>query len=259
MTLQDEPTSGLGASAASAVMRAIQNITKSRRTVIVTIHQPLMENFEAFDMLILLQPGGILSYFGPLGDQSCDLVSYLENLPGIYPIQPGRNPATWMLEVTGASVVAAGTSQSAEFSEAFRMSNTYSRVLCQMDRLVKSLQDDYQECESLKDNPLLTQIREVLKIYLLFYWRAVDYNFTRMVMSIASALFCGFIYLGEGKSIHPGSDGASLGTIQNVLVSHDALSLKKYKQKKLFSADFVLLQGGISMILSFSSNFNSTG
>lgn len=172
-------------------------------------------------MLILLQPGGHLAYFGPLGDQSRDLVSYLESLPGVYPIQPGRNPATWMLEVTGASMVAAGTSQRVDFPAAFRASKTYSRVLSQMDHLVNSLQDDDQEGENRRENSLLTQIREVLKIYFLFYWRAVDYNFTRLTMSIASALFCGFIYLGEGKRIHPGSDGASLGTIQNVLVSED--------------------------------------
>ena len=42
-------------------------------------------------------------------------------------------------------------------------------------------------------------------------------------MSIVSALFCGFVYLGEGKKIHPGSDGAGLDTIQNVLVSEGTL------------------------------------
>eukprot|EP00889_Picochlorum_renovo_P005071 jgi/Picre1/32101/NNA_007449.t1 len=103
--LMDEPTSGLDARSASTVMRAIRNITGSLRTVIVTIHQPSMEHFEAFDMLILLQFGGHLSYFGPLGDQSCDLVSYLEGHPG-YSHKTRRNPATWMLEVTEASVVA---------------------------------------------------------------------------------------------------------------------------------------------------------
>lgn len=30
-----------------------------------------------------------------------ELITYLEALPGVQPIQPGFNPATWMLEVTG--------------------------------------------------------------------------------------------------------------------------------------------------------------
>jgi len=34
-----EPTSGLDARAAAIVMRAIQNVAKSNRTVMVTIHQ----------------------------------------------------------------------------------------------------------------------------------------------------------------------------------------------------------------------------
>jgi hypothetical protein len=213
----------------SAIFRLV-SITGSLRTVIVTIHQPSMEHFEAFDMLILLQFGGHLSYFGPLGDQSCDLVSYLESHPGVYPIKPGRNPATWMLEVTEASVVANKSSQILDFPEAFRSSYEYRVVLSQIDHLLRSLQDFCQRGESERDNPLLTQIREVLKIYLLFYWRAVDYNFTRMVMSIASALFCGFIYLGEGKNIHPGSDGAGIGTIQNVLVSEEVFWLKQKQE-----------------------------
>ena len=200
-------------------MRAIRNIANSGRTVIVTIHQPLTEIFESFDMLILLQDGGHLSYFGPLGDGSCHLVSYLEGLPGVHPIQPGRNPATWMLEVTMSSVASTATSQIIDFPEAYRGSNAYTLVCGQMDHLLSSLQNNCQEGKGAKDNPLLMQISEVLRKYLLFYWRAVHYNFTRLVMSTVSALFCGFIYLGEGKKLHPGSEGTGLGTIQNVLVS----------------------------------------
>ena len=174
-------------------------------------------------MLILLQLGGHLSYFGPVGNRSSSLVSYLEGLRGVQRLQPGRNPATWMLEVTRASVTATRTTECLDFPQAFRESNAYSLVLSEMDHLLKSLESDCQECESRRDNALLTQIREVLKLYVLSYWRAVDYNFTRIVMSIVSALFCGFVYLGEGKKIHPGSDGAGLDTIQNVLVSEGTL------------------------------------
>ena len=57
--------------------------------------QPSMEIFEAFDNLVLLQRGGRLTYFGPLGFESSALIAYLQAQPGVEPILPGYNPATW--------------------------------------------------------------------------------------------------------------------------------------------------------------------
>jgi ABC-type multidrug transport system ATPase subunit len=45
----DEPTSGLDARAAAIVMRAVRNVSNTGRTVVVTIHQPSIDIFEAFD------------------------------------------------------------------------------------------------------------------------------------------------------------------------------------------------------------------
>jgi ABC-type multidrug transport system ATPase subunit len=47
--------SGLDGRAAAIVMSAVRNVASSGRTVMVTIHQPSIEIFEAFDTLLLLQ------------------------------------------------------------------------------------------------------------------------------------------------------------------------------------------------------------
>jgi hypothetical protein len=73
---------GLDARAAAIVMNAIRNVASSGRTVMVTIHQPSIEIFEAFDTLLLLQRGGRTTYFGPLGQESSLLVAYLLATPG---------------------------------------------------------------------------------------------------------------------------------------------------------------------------------
>jgi hypothetical protein len=46
---------GLDGRAAAIVMSAVRNVASSGRTVMVTIHQPSIEIFEAFDTLLLLQ------------------------------------------------------------------------------------------------------------------------------------------------------------------------------------------------------------
>lgn len=67
--------------------QAVKNVSLSNRTVMVTIHQPSMDIFEQFTELVLLQRGGRLTYFGPLGDESAALIEYLEGQPGVEPIK----------------------------------------------------------------------------------------------------------------------------------------------------------------------------
>jgi ABC-type multidrug transport system ATPase subunit len=52
---------GLDARAAAIVMHSVKNVARNGRTVMVTIHQPSIDIFEAFDALVLLQRGGKVS------------------------------------------------------------------------------------------------------------------------------------------------------------------------------------------------------
>lgn len=60
------------------VMRAIRKVAATQRAVICTIHQPSTYLFEMFDALLLLKKGGQSVFFGPLGDNSSKLISYLQ-------------------------------------------------------------------------------------------------------------------------------------------------------------------------------------
>ena len=216
----DEPTSGLDARAAAVVMRAVRNVASSNRTVTVTIHQPSQEIFEAFDMLVLLQRGGRLTYFGALGENSDSLISYLQAYKGVPPIKPGYNPATWMLEVTGGSMATAFKAADLDFPDEYAKSDLREENLAKMDELVK---------QTLESSAVLsvegkyatsifpTQAKMLLKKYFAYYWRAPHYNFTRIVMTIAIALIYGLVYLNEAKQIRPGSDPTDPATIQNLL------------------------------------------
>lgn len=128
----DEPTSGLDAPAAATVMRAVKNISQLNRTIIVTIHQPSIEIFESFDNLLLLQLGGEMMYFGPLGVESCNLIQYFESIPGVAPIGPGHNPATWMLEVSGGTTRTMADAANADFVSFYKVRNLANMVIDSM-------------------------------------------------------------------------------------------------------------------------------
>lgn len=59
--------------------------------------QPSVTIFSAFDHLLLLKRGGQTVFFGPLGFECSNLIAYLQAIPGTPAIEPGDNPATWML------------------------------------------------------------------------------------------------------------------------------------------------------------------
>lgn len=211
---------GLDARAAAIVMRAVRNVANGNRTVMVTIHQPSMEIFEAFDQLVLLQRGGRMTYFGPLGRESADLIAYLEGYPGVAPIKAGYNPATWMLEVTGGSMATSFKAADVDFPTAYLESTLYAENVKRMEELAAS---------SAKTSPELTvggryatsirtQSRELLKKYFAYYWRAPHYNFVRILMTLIIALIYGLTYLNEGLSIRPSAESAGISTVQNIMV-----------------------------------------
>lgn len=103
----DEPTSGLDARAALIVMTALRRICNTGRTVVATIHQPSSAVFEMFDDLLLLKKGGEMVFYGDLGERSVNLIAYFENL-GATCLNKGENPATWMLNVLGESIILKG-------------------------------------------------------------------------------------------------------------------------------------------------------
>ncbi|KAF3795441.1 ABC transporter G family member 39 [Nymphaea thermarum] len=132
----DEPTTGLDARAAAIVMRTVRNTVDTGRTVVCTIHQPSIDIFEAFDELLLMKRGGQTIYAGPLGHNSDKLIEFFEAIPGVPEIRDGQNPATWMLEVTSASIEA---QLNVDFAEIYANSSLYRSTEQQLVNLVGSM------------------------------------------------------------------------------------------------------------------------
>ena len=62
----DEPTSGLAADDTTALVDLLAKLAKATgKTIIATIHQPAKDEFEKFNLALIMGPGGIPMFFGP--------------------------------------------------------------------------------------------------------------------------------------------------------------------------------------------------
>ncbi|XP_058739078.1 ABC transporter G family member 39-like isoform X1 [Vicia villosa] len=193
----DEPTSGLDARAAAIVMRTVRNTVDTGRTVVCTIHQPSIDIFEAFDELLLMKRGGQVIYAGPLGRHSHKLVEYFEAISGVQKIKDGYNPATWMLEVSSASVEA---QLDVDFAHIYNNSTLYRRN----QELIKELSTPAPHSKDLffptkYSQSFFVQCKANFWKQNLSYWRHSQYNAVRFFMTILVALLFGLIFWQKGK------------------------------------------------------------
>ena len=62
----DEPTSGLAADDTTALITLLSDLAKNTgKTIIMTIHQPAKDEFEKFNIALVLGAGGVPIFFGP--------------------------------------------------------------------------------------------------------------------------------------------------------------------------------------------------
>ncbi|XP_062992311.1 broad substrate specificity ATP-binding cassette transporter ABCG2-like [Elgaria multicarinata webbii] len=101
----DEPTTGLDASTANAVLILLKKMSLQGKTIIFSIHQPRYSIFKLFDTLTLLANGKLL-YHGPAENT----LGYFQKLG--YVCESYNNPADFFLDVINGDSTAAVISPS---------------------------------------------------------------------------------------------------------------------------------------------------
>jgi len=72
----DEPTSGLAANDTTALVELLARLARdSGKTIIATIHQPAKDEYQRFNLALILGHGGVELYFGP----STDAYEFFQN------------------------------------------------------------------------------------------------------------------------------------------------------------------------------------
>ena len=192
----DEPTSGLDSRAAAIVMRGLKRIASTGRSVCATIHQPSIAIFNDFDRLLLLKRGGETIYFGDLGKDSCELIQYLERYEATPKIQPGENPATWMLTTIGAG--SAATSRQFDYAGSYRSSTQHRECLSAIDKIISRKSDENKVSyaytfAAFRKTQAIAVFRRTFKIY----FRSPSYNVVRLMVSGCVALLFSSVYASQ--------------------------------------------------------------
>jgi ABC-type multidrug transport system ATPase subunit/pSer/pThr/pTyr-binding forkhead associated (FHA) protein len=77
----DEPTSGLAADDTTALVSLLADLAKrTGKTIICTIHQPAKDEFEKFNLALILGQGGVPIYYGPTRDAYSFFGAFLPKL-----------------------------------------------------------------------------------------------------------------------------------------------------------------------------------
>lgn len=100
----DEPTTGLDASTANAVLLLLKRMSRHGKTIIFSIHQPRYSIFRLFDNLTLLAAGRML-YHGP----AQNAIEYFKSIG--YECEPYNNPADFFLDVINGDSTAVASSK----------------------------------------------------------------------------------------------------------------------------------------------------
>jgi len=177
------------------VVRALQKIARTGRTVCCTIHQPSSVIFEMFDDLLLLKKGEVV-YFGELGLHSCQLIQNFESL-GAPPMTPGENPSTWMLN----TISKANDNESPDFIQCYRTSTAYESLHNLLQELNNIQVDDtvstlfsHKHARSLRERNLLMARRLGL-----IYWRSPSYNYSRMLLCIFMGILLSSVFFANAR------------------------------------------------------------
>lgn len=168
-----------------------------RRTVCATIHQPSIAIFDSFDSLLLLKRGGEVIFYGDLGKESQNLIKYLEQYEATPLIQPGENPATWMLTTIGAGS-AVSDSKPFDYAGHYEVSKLHKDCLQKIDYITSNSKEEAKVSFPTEfATSSATQIREVLARTRLVYWRSPSYNMVRLMVAAVLALLIGSVYVSD--------------------------------------------------------------
>ncbi|XP_028599423.2 broad substrate specificity ATP-binding cassette transporter ABCG2-like isoform X1 [Podarcis muralis] len=171
----DEPTTGLDASTANAVLLLLKRMARQGKTIIFSIHQPRYSIFRLFDKLTLLAAGRML-YHGP----AQNAIEFFKSSG--YECEPYNNPADFFLDVINGDSTAVASNKTGEIeidnidehisrdqtlaeklAEKYSSSTFYQETKAELERLSLGSQRETSFREITYSTPFFHQLKWVSK------------------------------------------------------------------------------------------------
>ncbi|KAJ8147684.1 hypothetical protein LV155_008384 [Aspergillus fumigatus] len=196
----DEPTSGLGSQGASSIVSLLRRLADQGLAILCTIHQANQEQFEQFDKVLALSPGGRTYYFGEIGISGCCIFDYFKK----YGDQPKKitNAADYLIEVVVGGM--RDTDHEVDWADIWNRSAEADALQKEISNIHRARSQITESCDSTKQThsmpPLYCQIGLLTQRTLRQYWRSPEYPYSRLYASFFHALINGLTYLQTGNS-----------------------------------------------------------
>ncbi len=151
-------------------------------------------------------------FFGELGENSVNLITYLEKYEATTKIKAHENPATWMLTTIGAGSNTTGFAF--DYAGAYAESTLKSDNLALIEKFCATKSDDRLIVFPNKyATDYRTQILEVTRRTVILYWRSPNYNLVRLLVSAIIALLFGSVYASQRVPTDEGSMNSRVTSI----------------------------------------------
>ncbi|PYI18888.1 pleiotropic drug resistance protein, ABC superfamily [Aspergillus violaceofuscus CBS 115571] len=194
----DEPTSGLDSQGASSIVALLRKLADQGLAVLCTIHQANQEQFEEFDRVLALSPGGNTYYFGEVGASGRAIFDYF----GRNGHQPENvtNAADYLIEVVVGAMK--DTEKSVDWVEVWNHSTEAAAVRAEIQTI-------REQGTATANSPIITnpkppsfyrQVKLLTGRTLRQYWRSPEYPYSRLYASFAHALLDGLTFYQLGNS-----------------------------------------------------------
>ncbi|KAF5860488.1 hypothetical protein ETB97_001438 [Aspergillus alliaceus] len=194
----DEPTSGLDSQGASSIIGLLGRLADQGLAILCTIHQANQQQFEVFDRVLALSPGGSTYYFGEVGESGRSIFEYFSK--NGYQPENVTNAADFLIEVVVGGMK--NTVHQVDWADVWNRSIEASMVKEDISE-IRNRGAKLEASLVAKEHstpPLYLQIGLLTKRTLRQYWRSPEYPYSRLYASFLHAVINGLTYLQIGNS-----------------------------------------------------------
>lgn len=203
----DEPTSGLDAQSAFSIVRFLRKLANAGQAIICTIHQPSSMLIQQFDMILALNPGGNPFYFGPVGDNGSDVISYFADRGTQCP--PNKNVAEFILETAAKGGNKGKDGKRVNWNREWRDSEQNKAMLGKIQRLkerrITEIEKEATNTDPREQHEFAAPV--ALQTYLLTkrtftqHWRDPSYLYAKLFVAVIVGILNGFTFYQLSNSL----------------------------------------------------------